>query len=53
MPCTADAVEGIAHPPTKSAGPLLRAGFTEVFVTGISGSFTPGENTTRRDVVNE
>ena len=24
-----------AHPPTKSAGPVLRAGFTEVFVTGI------------------
>ena len=24
-----------AQPPTKSAGPVLRAGFTEVFVTGI------------------
>src|SRR5512147_447436 len=25
----------IAQPPTKSAGPVLRAGFTDVFVTGI------------------
>ena len=24
-----------AHPPTKIAGPVLRAGFTEVFVTGM------------------
>ncbi len=24
-----------AQPPTKIAGPVLRAGFTEVFVTGI------------------
>ena len=23
-----------AHPPWKTAGPMLRAGFTEVFVTG-------------------
>ena len=23
----------IAHPPTKMAGPMLRAGFTDVFVT--------------------
>jgi len=25
----------IAHPPTKIAGPVLRAGFTERFVIGI------------------
>ena len=25
----------IAHPPTNTAGPVLRAGFTERFVTGI------------------
>jgi len=25
----------MAQPPTNSAGPVLRAGFTEVFVTGI------------------
>ena len=25
----------IAQPPTKTAGPVLRAGFTEVFVTGM------------------
>ena len=24
-----------AHPPTKTAGPMLRAGLTEVLVTGI------------------
>jgi hypothetical protein len=24
-----------AQPPTKTAGPMLRAGFTEVFVTGM------------------
>ena len=25
----------MAQPPTKTAGPVLRAGFTEVFVTGM------------------
>jgi len=29
-----------AQPPTTSAGPVLRAGFTDVFVTGIETRWT-------------
>lgn len=44
MPATAALITGAtqnshncssAHPPTNTAGPVLRAGFTDKFVTGI------------------
>src|SRR5215203_7470085 len=32
-----------AHPPANRAGPVLRAGFTEVFVTGIETKVDQGQ----------